>query len=390
MIEIPMREGVGPPSGVRKGFIDECQDNNLLEAKLLFEHWAPMMEALYLCGDPHQVLYRFRGADPSLYINPEIPESSKIKLNRSYRLPERILDYAESWLDHAQLREPIAYSPRCAGGQLVDRPQWSSSRPERMVEEAWDLAKDGKTVMILATCGYMLKDTIAELRGRGIPYGNPYRPDRWNPMRHVVSGGLATIDRLLAFLRPSPILSGDAAPICWSTGDYKKWIPMLGSEGMLRRGVKTAMKEWSDEIPMRLDAVFTDGSRSEAIAVLNLVRSSDPEDMREALRWLARKLLVRQFKAAPYLIRVAGMQGVRYCMEPPKLWIGTVHSVKGGEADYVYLMPDVSRGGDEAWRRHGPDRDSVVRVFYVGMTRARSGLTILGPGSDQSVPIWNA
>jgi superfamily I DNA/RNA helicase len=53
---------------------------------------------------------------------------------------------------------------------------------------------------------------------------------------------------------------------------------------------------------------------------------------------------------------------------------GTIHSVKGGEADAVFLFPDLSRSGDLAYRRYGADRDSVIRLFYVGMTRARKSL----------------
>jgi superfamily I DNA/RNA helicase len=54
--------------------------------------------------------------------------------------------------------------------------------------------------------------------------------------------------------------------------------------------------------------------------------------------------------------------------------VGTIHSVKGGEADVVFLFPDMSQAGDAAYQRHGPARDAVIRLFYVGMTRAREAL----------------
>ncbi len=42
----------------------------------------------------------------------------------------------------------------------------------------------------------------------------------------------------------------------------------------------------------------------------------------------------------------------------------------------VYLFPDLSPTGEVAYQRHGAQRDSVIRLFYVGMTRARQTLYI--------------
>ena len=60
--------------------------------------------------------------------------------------------------------------------------------------------------------------------------------------------------------------------------------------------------------------------------------------------------------------------------ETPKVIVGTIHSVKGGEADAVFLFPDLSQAGDAAYQRVGPARDAVIRLFYVGVTRARQAL----------------
>jgi superfamily I DNA/RNA helicase len=61
-------------------------------------------------------------------------------------------------------------------------------------------------------------------------------------------------------------------------------------------------------------------------------------------------------------------------LERPQVIVGTIHSVKGGEADVVILFPDLSQAGDAAYQRYGPPRDAVIRTFYVGMTRAREAL----------------
>jgi superfamily I DNA/RNA helicase len=73
---------------------------------------------------------------------------------------------------------------------------------------------------------------------------------------------------------------------------------------------------------------------------------------------------------------VATYGGVAALKEAPKIIVGTIHSAKGGEADVVYLFPDLSRAGSRNYERYGPLRDSVIRLFYVGMTRARDTLYI--------------
>jgi DNA helicase II / ATP-dependent DNA helicase PcrA len=74
-------------------------------------------------------------------------------------------------------------------------------------------------------------------------------------------------------------------------------------------------------------------------------------------------------------------------IETPKVIVGTIHSVKGGEADVVYLFPDLSQAGDAHYQRFGPPRDSLIRLFYVGATRARETLYICQRESARAVSI---
>jgi superfamily I DNA/RNA helicase len=64
----------------------------------------------------------------------------------------------------------------------------------------------------------------------------------------------------------------------------------------------------------------------------------------------------------------------------PRIKLSTIHGSKGGEADNVMLLTDLSRKTDaEYWRK----RDEERRVFYVGMTRARNTLNIVRSQSDR-------
>ena len=60
----------------------------------------------------------------------------------------------------------------------------------------------------------------------------------------------------------------------------------------------------------------------------------------------------------------------------PKIHLSTIHGAKGGEADNVMLLTDLSRKANEAMEKNSDDE---CRVFYVGATRARNQLHIVQP-----------
>ena len=64
--------------------------------------------------------------------------------------------------------------------------------------------------------------------------------------------------------------------------------------------------------------------------------------------------------------------------DAPKVLINTIHGVKGGEADNVALITDMTNRSYEGMQRNA---DNEHRVFYVGATRARQNLHIVQPQS---------
>lgn len=63
-------------------------------------------------------------------------------------------------------------------------------------------------------------------------------------------------------------------------------------------------------------------------------------------------------------------------VEPGRIVISTIHGVKGGEADNVLLMSDISKKVEES-AFHDPDSEN--RVWYVAASRAKKHLRILMP-----------
>lgn len=64
----------------------------------------------------------------------------------------------------------------------------------------------------------------------------------------------------------------------------------------------------------------------------------------------------------------------------PRVHLDTIHGVKGGEADHVVLLTDLTRATEEHWEKN-PSAEN--RVFYVGMTRAKQNLFLVTPTTDR-------
>jgi superfamily I DNA/RNA helicase len=62
--------------------------------------------------------------------------------------------------------------------------------------------------------------------------------------------------------------------------------------------------------------------------------------------------------------------------QPPKIRLSTIHGAKGGEADHVALLMDLS---PKFAKEYASNADNVHRLFYVGVTRAKQSLHLVLP-----------
>ena len=60
----------------------------------------------------------------------------------------------------------------------------------------------------------------------------------------------------------------------------------------------------------------------------------------------------------------------------PRISMSTIHGEKGGEADKVLLLQDITNAALETFSH---DPDELHRLFYTGATRAKRELHVLDP-----------
>jgi hypothetical protein len=367
------------PGRPRRIFIDEAQDLSRLELDVI-EKWAEHTDSTVLVGDEGQALYSWRGASPDV-----LAGDLFLVLRQSYRVPHavqrlamRVAKASGSW------REETEYFPRRTDGnegEIVEGEVLPSfgitwRRPDRVLDLIEEAEKAGENLMILATCAYLLGPTQALLGRNGIRWHNPFSR-RFNPIGDKARESAAAI----AYL-------GQPEAAGWSAKQFAAVV----------RAIRTVSP---DEVASGVDGVLR-GGKSAALQLHD--RADGMEVARAAVRWLTPGALMALEEGdidwaianigptAPASMELALRsmlrRGQNALQEEPSVILGTIHSVKGGEATRVLVFPDISPQAAVQIRRPGWDgAGAVFRTFYVGVTRARERLYVAGRASALSVPL---
>jgi superfamily I DNA/RNA helicase len=176
-----------------------------------------------------------------------------------------------------------------------------------------------------------------------------------------------------------PNYGGERHP--WTYGDIARWSELLRPEGVLKTNAAELLRQAEGKQPVpaeRLTEIFDDS------AVASLLATFDG-NCRALLDWWRHRVMPSFRNRIQFPAEIAARLGPQKLIETPRVVVGTIHSVKGGEADVVYLFPDLSSAGDAQYRIPGPPRDSMIRVFYVGATRARETLYLCGRETARSM-----
>jgi len=296
-------------------------------------------------------------------------------------VPRSVHALSQRLIRQVSRRQAKDYLPRPAEGEYQYLSGTYQSPDYLILKTVLAHLDKGRTVMLLASCSYMLEPLIAVLRKHGIPFHNPFRRTNgaWNPIRRIRSTTAA--NRVLALLAAHPVMGKESRP--WTCRDLSLWAEWLTAKGVLKTGAKATIASANPEMTVSialLDELFESSA-------LELLLDAFEGDHRRLLEWWQQRLTASMQARAQFPVAVARERGPAALAESPKVIIGTIHSVKGGEADTVFLFPDLSQAGDAAYQRFGRSRDAVIRMFYVGVTRARETLYICEPQSAAAVRI---
>ena len=204
LIDVCQRDVPFAPRNPSVIFADEAQDLNRMQLKLI-RTWGAHAQYFIVAGDDDQTVFSFTGASPEAFLDPDIPETHKIVLKQSYRVPRAVHGLAEDLIRRVARRQAKEYLPRPADGSLVRLSRGGYKSAEyAILNTATEHLERGQTVMFLTSCGYMLRPITAVLRKHGIPFHNPYRKSNgfWNPLRQGSRG--STVSRILSLLIGHP------------------------------------------------------------------------------------------------------------------------------------------------------------------------------------------
>lgn len=366
MLELALETTTFAPGRPSAFLIDEGQDLSALEVALI-EKWGLRCNVVVLVGDVDQSIYSWRGATRDALLPNNAPPFHV--LPKSYRVPSAIQERAMMIIGRASTRSGADYQPKDGSPGSVLSAGHSFNAPIGIVDHLeGEFLSDpfSGEAMVIASCSYMLSGITAELRQRGIGYHNPYTSE-WNPLMRGGKDEVTGSDRIEAMARLE------------TPRDWRIVLSGLRSErsgGPIRFKARELIGILAnDSPPDKVAAILSEVMLPGGYALLDHAPSrngASPEAVTTLIE--ASTEAVRRSTEYPLAVyRRDGLAGLR----KPRVIVGTIHSVKGGEADTVYMSTRLSPAGVRQLMVPGWDGgDAIFRMFYVGATRAKENLIL--------------
>lgn len=313
-------------------FIDEAQDLSRLQWAVLHSLFQNV-NRVFIAGDDDQSIYKWSGADVDTFLT--LPGKKEL-LTQSYRVPRLIHRVSTKIITSVKNRYDKPYHPKDEEGvmdvcQNLDYVKWH---------------EDGST-LLLARNVYLLARYTKYLRLHGIPY--------------VMRGGhssvkTAHIEAIMAWeaLRKGESITGRAAKRMYDQLKIGKW---------LRRGGRASIGRMHDDDAFAIEHLINDHGLVSVDAIWHDALEGIDQETRE--------------------FYLAILRSKRKLTAPPTVSINTIHGVKGGEADHVVVVSDMSWRTYQEYQK-GPDNEH--RVAYVAVTRAKKRLTIVQASTNLAYP----
>ena len=316
MLEIFLDRGTS--AGVEVAVIDEAQDLNSIQWSVVEKMFGDC-DRMYVAGDDDQAIYEWSGADVEKFLH--LNEDYREVLQTSYRLPKKIFDFSSEISKRIRDRYDKRFEPKKKGGKVAR--YFSLDQVDLSGEGSW---------LLLSRNACFLKILEEACISQGISY--------------TMRGNYSSVDPadVRAIKIYENLRKGGAA----NNRDANLILELLGYRNAFHR---------------RMD-------EDRSYKLKDLV-SSDPGIWHDAMIGLTSD------KRAYYLTI---LKSGRRLSGDPTVHIDTIHGAKGGEADNVVLLTDLTRATEEGYEKRP---DAETRVFYVGATRAKKNLYVIAPTTDR-------
>ena len=311
--------------------VDEYQDISPLQQRLI-NAWLGSRQELCVVGDPAQTIYSFAGATP-VFLNSftqRFPEAEVVRLTTGYRSTPEIIFTANSILRKGAMGNELVAINDHGSKPTINAYNDEQAEIAGIVRDISQLISEGtpaQEIAVLARTNNQLNGLEKALNSAGLPY-QVRNTERFFERKEVRD-----------FLKQVRTAS------------------VIPTEGV----------SWLDELRTLAQPFLTGGAIDGIAALLHLARELDsdngftPKNLRTYLREVEDRV---QQNNPPTM---------------PVTTLATLHAAKGLEWERVFLM-GVSDGvlplennsttGDQA------SIDEERRLFYVGITRAKSDLRL--------------
>jgi DNA helicase-2/ATP-dependent DNA helicase PcrA len=304
--------------------VDEAQDLSRLQWKLVMK-LSEKADRTFIAGDDDQAVYTWSGADVESFLTCK----GEVKiLEQSYRVPAKIHFLANSIVKRIQKRQEKIWAPRQEQGEIKYYNQF----------EQVDISKGQWLVM--ASTNYMLSEMHAWIRNQGLLFERQGH-------RSIAESVLTSVvgwERL----RKGQSISYDVLKQVY------KNLPASS----VKRGFKSLRHADPEGLYDMAELTANQGLLTDAVWHEALTKIG--EDKRD------------------YLISVL-RRGAKLG-DKPLIELSTIHGAKGGEADNVLLLTDLSPKFAEDYAKNA---DDINRLLYVAVTRTRQSLHIVLPKNEE-------
>lgn len=325
-----------PPQGYWPFLVlDEAQDNTPLQWAVI-DGFAARSEVVYIGGDDDQAIYSWAGATPHEFLNARVTHSDVLRIN--YRSAGVIVDEAQRFIRRNKDRKDKNTVAVSEGGAI-----------NRLMAGELPTIDMSQSTYVMARAKYLNRPMMEKLTREAFPFVD-------QAGSYGVTGKVSTAYQRFVRLSRNQSISLD---------EWRLLMEGIPSAKWLTRGAKTRIGKVSKPerlaIYVRRDELRDYGATDELVNALKAGAI-------EVLEYVDQQRL-------GYLREVERRYGADY-LDPLKAGgvcrVGSIHSFKGLECDHAVINGSMPK---RAFTESLADPEPERRVFYVGMTRAKSEIT---------------